>query len=783
MLKTVKSKIIFITVAMLLSLAIVLLFFAYNSYKTDKQLKTESCDLMIVYFAEEINKAILQHQENVKDLALMGEIYYRFAKVKDISAFIVKKNFENNKHAIGGGIWFEPYVTNRAKIRNCSYAYRNIDGKVIIDESFESGGYNYLTQNWYLYIKKNLSEKNSVIWTEPYFDGTGTYSLMTTVGAGIYDENNKNVGMATVDWQLGAISQKISKMRPTKNSFALFADEDKDFIIAINDSSIESDKLIGKSLSQLKWYKNERKDKEEFLYNGIKYISFVKKLDNEMILIVNVPEKELFEVITRHLKIMSILLILSSFIISIMTFWVLKRNINKPIDYLTKIAAEIGNGNLDAEIKLDKPEEFANLATSFNKMTKDIKKYIMNLNIAKMEKEKMESELAIAKSIQYSVLPNVFPPYPDYSEFDIYATMDTAKEVGGDFYDFFFVDPNHLMFLIADVSGKGIPAALFMMTTKTLIKNLAKTNLSPQELMNKINRKICKTNEQGFFITIFVGILELSSGKLICINGGHNPPLIRKNDGSFEYFKCKSNLVLGAMNDFRYESCETKLNRGDSIFLYTDGITEATNLKGEMYGEERLSKVLNFARVEDNYVEEILKAVKNDVEVFSNGAELFDDMTMLILQYNGLETDMKQEKEEKLKTKKFLLPADVDRLDNVTKWLEETCDDENIPENCKMKLTLAVEEIFVNISNYAYPPKKGDVEIVFKINNGKQVELQFIDYGTPYNPLEKPDPDITLSAEDRPIGGLGIFMVKKSMDSMEYEFKDGKNILTVKLTF
>jgi sigma-B regulation protein RsbU (phosphoserine phosphatase) len=357
--------------------------------------------------------------------------------------------------------------------------------------------------------------------------------------------------------------------------------------------------------------------------------------------------------------------------------------------------------------------------------------------------------------------------------------MYPAREVGGDFYDFFFIDDDHLVFLIADVSGKGIPAALFMMTTKTLIKNLAKTGLSADELITQANKQICKTNEQGIFVTVFLSILELSTGKINCINAGHNPPLFKEKNKDFKYYKCTPNLVVGAMENTVYHSFERKIHPGDCIFLYTDGITEAYNKEDEFYGEERLVEFLNTTKSKNTDIENILLTIKEDVENFAQGEEQADDMTMLILRYNGVPTARKS----RAKTKTFLLPADTSRIDSVTKWIQENCTEAKIPDEHKQKLHLAVEEIFVNISNYAYPKGQGDIEISFKIIDGRNAQIQFIDSGKPYNPLEKEDPDITLNAEERAIGGLGIFLAKQMVDIMEYEFRDDRNILTIQLAF
>ncbi|MDD3593999.1 MAG: SpoIIE family protein phosphatase [Candidatus Gastranaerophilales bacterium] len=782
MLRTLKAKIILITLATLLVLSVLVLLLASNVYNNNKHERAQMCDIAVAYFSEQVNKSIGQLQENAKDLALMGKILYKSDKNnQDLLDFLVKKNFENNNLAVGGGVWFEPYKINPSKERVCAYAFHN-DKEVVVDPSFAAEQYNYFTQMWYTSIKKEIQDGLDVSWTPPYFDQTGTHALMTTIGAGIFDNDNNLIGMSTVDWKLDNIIKKVSELKPTPNSFALFADKDSGFILALTAKNEEGN-FVGKSLTDITWYSPELETGDTFKYNRIDYMTFVKILDNDMLLVVNVPLSELYGDITHHLKLMLALILFTIFIIVLIIYVILTKNVNKPIDYLVKTAEQIGNGDLEVQMKIDEPQEFAELASSFNKMTKDIKEYITNLNNITAEQKRIESELNIAKSIQNSVLPSVFPPYPSRTEFAIFASMQTAKEVGGDFYDFFFIDSDHFAFLIADVSGKGIPAALFMMNTKTLLKNIAKSGLSLDEVMTRVNNKIFKTNEQGFFVTIFLCVLELSTGKLSYVNAGHNPPLIKRVNGKFEYLKPEANLVAGAMNDFQYKSGEDKLNSGDFIFLYTDGITEAMNTAQEFYGEQRLLNTLN--KTEEINVENILAEVKSDVESFADDEVQTDDITMLAFEYKGARAvNMKEIKEKSFNgVKTFLLPADIAKFKNVLEWVEAMCEDADVPHYHRTKLNVAIEEIFVNISTYAYPPKEGDVEISFKINKGNEIEVTFTDSGTPYNPLEQAPPDITLSAEERPVGGLGIFIVKNSMDFMGYEFKDRQNILTIKLKF
>lgn len=251
----------------------------------------------------------------------------------------------------------------------------------------------------------------------------------------------------------------------------------------------------------------------------------------------------------------------------------------------------------------------------------------------KAERERISSDLHMANQIQTSVLPHEFPPFPDRKEFELYAMMVPAREVGGDFYDFFFIDDDHLCLVIADVSGKGIPASLFMMNAKVILKTYAMGGISPSEVLEKTNTEICSNNQMEMFVTVWLGIVELSTGKIVAANAGHEYPVIGHADGEFELIKDTHGFVLGGMEGMKYKDYELQLEPGDKLFLYTDGVPEATNTEGEMFDTDRMLKALN----EDMYapVEEMLRNVRNAVSGFTPGAEQFDDMTMLSFEYNG----------------------------------------------------------------------------------------------------------------------------------------------------
>ena len=311
----------------------------------------------------------------------------------------------------------------------------------------------------------------------------------------------------------------------------------------------------------------------------------------------------------------------------IVVYFLIKKLIVDNMVKINRSLAKITSGNLDTVVDVRTNEEFASLSDDINSTVLTLKRYIAEAAA------RIDKELDFAKAIQHSAIPMVFPPYPAHGEFDIYATMDTAKEVGGDFYDFFMVDKDHLAAVVADVSGKGVPAALFMVIAKTLIKDHAQHGTSPDVVFTEVNRLLCETNDEGMFVTAWMGILELSTGHLAYVNAGHNPPLLRRADGKYDYLRTRSGFVLAGMEETRYRSCSLELSPGDALFIYTDGVTEATDASGQLYGEARLAAVLNANR--DCAPEPLLSAVRADVEAFVGQAPQFDDITALSLCYYG----------------------------------------------------------------------------------------------------------------------------------------------------
>ena len=338
----------------------------------------------------------------------------------------------------------------------------------------------------------------------------------------------------------------------------------------------------------------------------------------------------------RHVRASTILIpavLAIALIAALIASLVLSRRIVTPIQTLTEKVRQVEGDNLDFHWDIKTGDETEVLANSFESLTERMKTYIKDIQTITAEKERIGTELTLAARIQADMLPSIFPAFPDRRDFDIYASMDPAKEVGGDFYDFFLIDDDHLAIVIADVSDKGVPAALFMMVSKILIQNQVMNGLSPAKALEKVNEQICANNREDMFVTVWLGILDLKTGKLTAVNAGHEYPILKRADGQFELVKDPHGLVVGCLPDTVYEEYEWQLAPGAKIFVYTDGVPEAGIIRSHPFGTDRLLQALREA--EEGTPKQILTKVDQAVTAFAKGAPQFDDLTMLCVQYCG----------------------------------------------------------------------------------------------------------------------------------------------------
>lgn len=456
------------------------------------------------------------------------------------------------------------------------------------------------------------------------------------------------------------------------------------------------------------------------------------------------------------------------------------KKLAEPIRTLTKDVAKLDGGNLDYRICLNTGDEIEDLGHAFNGMAEQIQNYVENLASITAEKERIRTEIQVASHLQADMLPEAEGAFDDRDEFDLAASMTPAKGVGGDFYDFFLLDENRLAMVMADVSGKGVPAALFMVVSRTLIRSRLMTVKNERDelayMAEEINRSLCDNNKNGMFVTAWIGVLDITTGEVAYINAGHCRPLLRRKNGSCEYDDVLGGLVFAGMEDATYRQGSLRLRQGDTLLLYTDGVTEATSKQQQLYGEERLLRTI--ADAGSVTPEELLQELWKDVDEFQKDAAQFDDITMLAVTYHGNGFEEKSDK------------PDMDKMKDFADFVEGVLEENGISMKTVMKIQMTVDEIYSNICYYSGAE---EVTVGIRIEEGadqkgrgykagrakKEITLYFEDDGIPYNPLERPDPDVEKLLEQRKEGGLGIYLVKKRMDRMEYEYINERNKLTV----
>jgi len=511
---------------------------------------------------------------------------------------------------------------------------------------------------WYTGAK----ERGSTHWTSPYIDAaSGKY--IVTCSHPFYDSSGILKGVAGIDVVINDLNNEIVNIDVGENGFAFVMDAGGTVI-----SSREFDgggeflsAKISAFIENNPQYKNIVKMAAEggtgfkrvVTADGEKFMAFAPITATSWSVVTVLPVAEIMSIVDENsaaiermtaetlgvvrsaimVTLTVFVFVFAAVILAVMYFaGILSDKITRPIITLEKGLERIAGGELDTKIEIKTGDEIEILGGCVNSMAQKLKEYIKNLQSVTAEKERIGAELHVAKNIQASMLPCIFPPYPDRPEFDIYALMQPAKEVGGDFYDFFFVDDNTLAVTAADVSGKGVPAALFMVIAKTLIKNTAQSGKEPAEVFQIVNNMLCENNESAMFVTAFMGYLDIVSGKLTFVNAGHNPPVLDSGSGH-DFLETKPGFVLGGMEGTRYKQSEVTLKKGDELFLYTDGVTEAMNNKKELFGKERLIEVINANH--DKPLKEFTISIKQEIDSFTGDMEQTDDITMLTLRYLG----------------------------------------------------------------------------------------------------------------------------------------------------
>ncbi len=480
--------------------------------------------------------------------------------------------------------------------------------------------YDARERDWY----QSAKAANRSIITDIYDDEFGR-GYIITVAAPFYQQDGNFDGVCAYDILLTNITEQILNMKFGEDGYAFLTDSEGELISSSNDDLENEEELIV-SYSHLKnanWEYGLVIPLQEVIAPAL-------QIEQNILELTGNGEQTINQTTLSFIIVFALIFVLALIAAALGTSLVAKR-ITKPIDVLVGGVQQISGGNLEAKIELNTGDEISVLANSFNKMTDELKLHIEGIAKITAEKERLSTELNVATRIQASMLPSIFPAFPNRKEFDIFATMKPAKEVGGDFYDFFMVDEDHLAIVIADVSGKGVPAALFMVIAKTIIKNNAQAGLSPEKILEEANCQLLDNNEESMFVTVFIGVYELSTGKFTYSNAGHNPPLHLSKGRGWNWLDTKPGFVVAGMEGMQFEAQEIILQEGDMLYLYTDGVTEAQNRNGDLYSEPRLLQAINHINYEDRSLEELLKEIKTNMDFFVNGAEQADDITMLVL--------------------------------------------------------------------------------------------------------------------------------------------------------
>jgi sigma-B regulation protein RsbU (phosphoserine phosphatase) len=536
---------------------------------------------------------------------------------------------------------FEPYAYDSRSFYFAPYYYEEKDQMKF---SWLGGkDYRYHRLDWYLLPRK----LERPVWSEPYFDKGGGNIEMSTFSVPFYRSvkgRRTFAGVVTADMSLKRLKDIVSKVTIYRTGYAFLISKKGVFVTHPNKDWILHGSIF--SVADAAGDPELRKIGKDMVQGGKGFVPLPVHFTGKKAWMyyaplpsagwsigVVIPEDELFADI-RNLGWIVLAIGIAGFAFLFLVVIFISNTITGPLRKLAGTAAEIAKGSLDAALPEKKSaDEVGDLTDSFENMRRALKEYIANLKETTAAKERMESELKIAHTIQMSFLPKRFPPFPEKEEFDIYAMLVPAREVGGDLYDFFLLDDDTLFFSVGDVSGKGVPAALFMAASKIAMKGFVNLNVDLSETLGKVNRELCVDNETTMFVTVFCGTLNFKTGELRYSNAGHNPPLLLRQGKDPEWLPLPEGLFLGVFEDSAYKTLSTRMNPGDTLLLYTDGVTEAMNREGQAYSDERLFGLAgkNAGASPENLVRDVVRSVQE----YAGEEPQSDDITLLVLQYKG----------------------------------------------------------------------------------------------------------------------------------------------------
>ena len=683
----------------------------------------------------------------------------------------------NNPDFYNCSIAFEPYYF-KDKGRYFS-AYTKFMGDSIRTIQGGNDNYQYFYMDWYLMAK--LLDKPS--WTEPYTDidvSTNTSEMVTSYCQPLKNHQGEVIGVINTSLSLNWLSHTISVVKPFPNSYSIMIGRGGTYFVHPDSTKITRQTIFTQTLEHpdaaLTALGHAMQRGEEGLkqmnIDGKDCYVFYKPLGQTgCSMAIVCPESDIFHGFDRLRNSVRAIVFVGLFLMLFFFIRVITSEL-QPLRRLAEEAETIASGQFDTQLpELQRIDEIGQLSQSFGNMQQSLVKYIEELKDTTIQKASIERDLSIASDIQMGMLPEKFPTKEDRDDVQLYASLTPAKAVGGDLFDFYFRDEK-LFFCIGDVSGKGVPASLFMAVTRSIFRTVSVHESMPDRIVTVMNRTIADMNKTNMFVTLFVGVLDLPTGRLHYCNAGHDAPLL-VGAGVGE-LPCDANIPVGFMPRWKYTLQEAHIFTGTTIFLFTDGLTEAEDINHAQFQMERVHEVAGQALAQQmQEPKELIGSMTEAVHQFVGDAEQSDDLTMMAIQY------IKQQHDVKLR-KSIVLPNDVKEVSKLTAFVEEVCEAMGFDGALTAQLTLAIEEAVVNVMKYAYPPqKRGDVTIEAQ-SNDLRLKFTIIDSGMPFDPTVRAEVDTTLSAKDRPIGGLGIHLVRKIMDSINYERVDSLNVLTLR---
>lgn len=543
---------------------------------------------------------------------------------------------EHNPYIFGTATAFEPYHFKEKGYYFSPYSYR--DGDSIGTKQLGTDDYDYHSWDWYATPKK----LGHAYWSEPYFDDGGGQMLMITYSIPIREADGSFIGIQTVDVSLGWLTDLVNSLKPYPSAYTILLARDGTYIVHPNKENILTNTIFGMADSlendclrelgerMIAGESGMMEMKNSFGGKGDSFVFFTPLDSDKWSLGMVIRKDEVFrELNSTNWTVLT--LVFAGLILLFIFSMIIIRQLTRPLSLFSKSAAEIATGNFNVPLpNIRSKDEMAELHHSFKDMQHHLTDYIEQLKKTTGAKERIESELRIARDIQMGMIPKTFPPFPERDDVDLYALLYPAKEVGGDLYDF-FIDSGRLYFAIGDVSGKGVPASLFMAITRSLFRSVAAFYQDPAEILMSLNNSIAETNESNMFVTLFIGILELSTGELLYCNAGHNPPVLISLEAKPSFMGPVPNVPAGLFQEFIYKSQKLQLEKGTTIFLYTDGLTEAENSEEKLYGKEALLTVLEEAATLEP--KEMTETVIAAVGLHVGEAEQSDDLTILTIKY------------------------------------------------------------------------------------------------------------------------------------------------------